>query len=87
MAIPDLAYTIPQVAKGFHTDAQNIYILCELGYIKTLKLGSKKITPKEIDRFVEEHGNEDLNKIIKEAKEKKKKQENIANIIQMDTAN
>jgi|AKZA01.1.fsa_nt_gi hypothetical protein len=44
---------------------QVVYDLIALGMLRCTQLGYKKITRAEIDRFIDEYGNEDINELIR----------------------
>ncbi|EPH96518.1 hypothetical protein D920_02048 [Enterococcus faecalis 13-SD-W-01] len=68
-----LTYTIPHFAKEVRTTKENIYLLVDAGFLKTMSFGSrdKKITIYEAERFLREHSGTNFDSIIKEAKKRK----------------
>lgn len=69
-----LVYTIPEFAKEIKTAKENVYVLCELGMIKTLSFGSKgkTISIYEAERFLKEHAGTNFSEMIHEEKERKR---------------
>lgn len=55
-----LLYTVPELAERLETSKPAIRALIRAGLLRALKLGSLKVTAKEVDRFLEENVGKDL---------------------------
>lgn len=55
-----LLYTVPELAERLETSKPAIRALIRAGRLRALKLGSLKVTAKEVDRFLEENVGKDL---------------------------
>lgn len=56
----DYVYTIPEVAKLLKTDKGTVYELTRKGILKAMKLGCKKVSRFEIERFLREYAGKNL---------------------------
>lgn len=70
-----LVYTLPELAKEFRTSKDKIYLLEELGEIRSMKLGSKKVSIYEAERFLKENAGRDFDQVIEDALKHKKLKE------------
>lgn len=80
-----LVYTVPDFAKEIKTAKDNVYILCDLGIIKTMSFGSrgKTISVYEAERFLKENAGRDFTKIVEDEKKRRKLIEESTNIVEM----
>lgn len=53
-------YTIQEVAKKLKVNVNCVYDLIKHGHIIALKLGSKKVTSIELERFIKESNGKDF---------------------------
>lgn len=80
-----LTYSIPEFAKEIGASKDAIYILVNLGEIKTISFGTvgKKISIYEAKRFLEENAGRDFSNLIKDAKKRKQLEKINRNVIAM----
>lgn len=55
LACQDILYTVPEVAHLLRVNKNTVYDLINCGYLRSLKLGCRKITRKAIIEFVEQY--------------------------------
>lgn len=56
----DLIYTVLEVAKILKVNKNTVYDLIDNNILKCMKLGSKKITAKSLNEFLEKYDGYDL---------------------------
>lgn len=77
-----LVFTLPEIAKEFRTSKENVYILEQLGLIKTTKYSSRKLVSKyEVKRFLIENAGKDFSTLISEEKKRKKIKDMSDNVV------
>nr|KAF1299782.1 hypothetical protein BAU18_07195 [Enterococcus diestrammenae] len=82
-----MVYTLPELAVEYKTSKDKIYILEELGEIKSIMFSSQKVVSIfEAERFLKENGGRNFDQIIKEAKKRKKLEKMNQNVISMREA-
>lgn len=53
LACRDVLYTVPEVAKLLRVNKNMVYDLIRCGYLRSMKLGSRKVSRKALLEFVE----------------------------------
>ena len=82
-----LVYMLPELAAEYKTSKDKIYILEELGEIKSISFSSKKVVSVfEAERFLKENAGRDFDQTIKEAKKRKELEKLNTNVIRMKEA-
>lgn len=56
----EYVYTLPEAAKLLKVDKNRIYALADKGILKVMKLGCKKVSRFEIERFLIEYAGKNL---------------------------
>jgi len=76
-----IVHSIPETAKILKTNKNTVYSLVKMGLLKYIDLGDKKISDKEIWRFVDKYENEnvDLNQMISDWKQDRKLEDKMSN--------
>ena len=54
MACRDILYTVPEAAKLLRVNKNMVYDLIRCGYLRSIKLGSRKVSRKALLDFVEQ---------------------------------
>jgi hypothetical protein len=72
--VEKLTVSVTNAAKAIGVDVNDVRSLVDLGYIRSLKLGSVKIPKSELQRFVDEslEHNTDWNEVLKPYRDKRK---------------
>lgn len=79
-----MVYTLPELAAEYKTSKDKIYILEELGEIKSIMFSSQKVVSIfEAERFLKENGGRNFDQIIKEAKKRKELEKLNNNVVSM----
>lgn len=78
-----LVYTFKEFAEELHTTKENIYLLETLGEIRSITIGSKKISVYEAERFLKENAGRDFSQILKDEKKRKKLAKLNHNVVEM----
>ena len=79
-----LVYTLPELAKEYRTSKETVYLLEELGEIKSIMFSSQKIVSVfEAERFLKENAGRSFKQAIKEAKKRKELEKLNQNVIEM----
>ena len=79
-----LAYTLPELASEYRTSKDNIYILVDLGLIKTVQFSSQKLVSiREAERFLFENAGKSFRNVISEEKQRKELSKLNKNILEM----
>lgn len=60
----DLLYTIAEVSKLLKINKNFVYTLINAGYIRSIKLGCRKVTRKSLLEFLEKYDGIDFDKIM-----------------------
>lgn len=82
-----LVYTLPELAKEYKTAKETVYLLEELGELRSISFSSTKvISIFEAERFLKENAGRDFDQIIKEAKKRKKLEKLNNNVVAMREA-
>lgn len=63
-----MLYTVKEVAARLKTNVNFVYTLINLGLLKSLKLGSRKVRDKSLEEFLDKYDGTDIDEIIAEAK-------------------
>lgn len=63
-----MLYTVKEVAARLKTNVNFVYMLINLGLLKSLKLGSRKVRDKSLEEFLDKYDGTDIDEIIAEAK-------------------
>lgn len=81
-----VVHSIPETAKILKTSKENIYNLTKMGLLKYIALGDKKISDKEIEKFIDKYTEEDvdLDQMIKDWKADQKLEKEKGNIQILD---
>lgn len=79
-----MVYTLPELAAEYKTSKDKIYILEELGEIKSIRFSSQKVVSVfEAERFLKENSGRSFEKIIKEAQKRKELEKLNKKVIEM----
>lgn len=54
MACRDILYTVPEAAKLLRVNKNMVYDLIRCGYLRSIELGSRKVSRKALQEFVEQ---------------------------------
>lgn len=82
-----MVYTLPELAAEYKTSKDKIYILEELGEIKSIMFSSQKVVSIfEAERFLKENAGRSFEQIIKEAQKRKELEKLNSNVISMKEA-
>ncbi|EMF0592620.1 DNA-binding protein [Enterococcus faecium] len=71
--IEKLTYSVTEAALAITTNPQNVKDLIDMGYLGCLRIGETRIPKAEVQRFLDNHMNEDLASEIARYREEKKK--------------
>ncbi len=63
-----MLYTVKEVAARLKTNVNFVYMLINLGLLKSLKLGSRKVRDKSLEEFLDKYDGTDIDEIIAKAK-------------------
>lgn len=64
-----MLYTVEEVAERLKTSKVMVYDLINLGLLKYLKLGKKKVRDKSLEEFLDRYDGMDVNEIIEKRKQ------------------
>lgn len=63
-----MLYTVKEVAKRLKCNATSVYTLINLGLLRSLKLGSKKVRDKSLEEFLDKYDGMDIDEVIQKRK-------------------
>ncbi len=61
-----MLYTVKEVAKRLRCNTTSVYTLINLGLLRSLKLGSKKVRDKSLEEFLDKYDGMDVDEVIQE---------------------
>ena len=61
-----MLYTVKEVAKRLRCNTTAVYTLSNLGLLRSLKLGSKKVRDKSLEEFLDKYDGMDVDEVIQE---------------------
>ena len=61
-----MLYTVKEVAKRLRCNTTSVYTLINLGLLRSLKLGSKKVRDKSLEEFLDKYDGMDVDEGIQE---------------------
>lgn len=64
-----MLYTVEEVAERLKTSKVMVYDLINLGLLKYLKLGKKKVRDKTLEEFLDKYDGMDVNEIIEKRRQ------------------
>lgn len=64
-----MLYTVEEVAERLKTSKVMVYDLINLGLLKHLKLGKKKVRDKTLEEFLDKYDGMDVNEIIEKRRQ------------------
>lgn len=64
-----MLYTVEEVAERLKTSKIMVYDLINLGLLKYMKLGKKKVRDKSLEEFLDRYDGMDVNEIIEKRKQ------------------
>lgn len=81
-----IVHSIPETAKILKVNRSSIYALVKMGILHCINLGDKKISDREIERFIDKYTEEDvdLDQMIKDWKADRKLEKEKGNIQVLD---
>ena len=61
-----MLYTVKEVAKRLKCNTTSVYTLINLGLLRAIKLGSKKVRDKSLEEFLDKYDGMDMDAVIQE---------------------
>ena len=61
-----MLFTVKEVAERLKTSKNMVYVLINLGLLKSIRIGGKKIRDKSLEEFLDQYDGMDVDAVIEE---------------------